>query len=287
MQRFHFEDPPAPPAPPPPVSRWEAAGVAADRTALLAGVVAAPDDDLPRLVYADWLEEHGDPARAEFIRVQCRIAERERTAPVPEGDPDRRRETELRNAHGRDWRDELPAVRGIEWASYAAEWWRGFTAVRVQSATTLVRSHARLAAAGPVEKVVFWNRTTDARDFSALLKSPVVDGLRVLVLIACGFEHRGELGAFRELFASPRLARLHGLVLQSCSSDGLPAVAAAEHLSALEWLDAGHLDGAAAALAASTGLPAVRWVRLAHKSSYNPAVRRALAERFAHVVYHD
>src|SRR4051812_5383520 len=37
--------------------------------ALLAAIAEAPDDDAPRLVYADWLEEHGDDARAEFIRV--------------------------------------------------------------------------------------------------------------------------------------------------------------------------------------------------------------------------
>src|SRR5689334_13851092 len=41
-----------------------------DRSALLAAIVAAPDDDAPRLVYADWLDEHGDPDRAEFIRHQ-------------------------------------------------------------------------------------------------------------------------------------------------------------------------------------------------------------------------
>ena len=27
-----------------------------------------PDADLPRLVFADWLDENDDPARAEFIR---------------------------------------------------------------------------------------------------------------------------------------------------------------------------------------------------------------------------
>jgi uncharacterized protein (TIGR02996 family) len=32
------------------------------------------DDDGVRLIYADWLEEHGDPARAEFIRVQSELA---------------------------------------------------------------------------------------------------------------------------------------------------------------------------------------------------------------------
>jgi len=38
-------------------------------SALLAAVLANPDDDLPRLVYADWLEENGQAERAEFIRT--------------------------------------------------------------------------------------------------------------------------------------------------------------------------------------------------------------------------
>jgi uncharacterized protein (TIGR02996 family) len=34
-----------------------------------------PADDVPRLIYADWLEEHGhQPERAEFIRVQIELA---------------------------------------------------------------------------------------------------------------------------------------------------------------------------------------------------------------------
>lgn len=43
--------------------------------ALYRAVCAAPHDDLPRLVYADWLEENGRAHRAEFIRVQCRLAD--------------------------------------------------------------------------------------------------------------------------------------------------------------------------------------------------------------------
>lgn len=42
--------------------------------ALLAGILARPDDDTPRLVYADWLDEHEQHERAEFIRVQCELA---------------------------------------------------------------------------------------------------------------------------------------------------------------------------------------------------------------------
>jgi uncharacterized protein (TIGR02996 family) len=38
---------------------------------LLCNVLANPADDLARLVIADWLEEHGEADRAEFIRLQC------------------------------------------------------------------------------------------------------------------------------------------------------------------------------------------------------------------------
>lgn len=46
-----------------------------DREALLAAIVAAPHEDIPRLMYADWLDENStEPnatATAEFIRVSC------------------------------------------------------------------------------------------------------------------------------------------------------------------------------------------------------------------------
>ncbi|HVK12625.1 MAG TPA: TIGR02996 domain-containing protein [Gemmataceae bacterium] len=40
-----------------------------DGDAFRRAIIEAPWDDAPRLVYADWLEERGDP-RAEFIRLQ-------------------------------------------------------------------------------------------------------------------------------------------------------------------------------------------------------------------------
>jgi uncharacterized protein (TIGR02996 family) len=43
------------------------------RQAFLEAIAANLDDDAPRLLFADWLEEHGDP-RGEFIRVQCALA---------------------------------------------------------------------------------------------------------------------------------------------------------------------------------------------------------------------
>jgi uncharacterized protein (TIGR02996 family) len=45
-----------------------------EQQALLAAILATPQDDLPRVVYADWLDEHGQPERAEFIRVQIELA---------------------------------------------------------------------------------------------------------------------------------------------------------------------------------------------------------------------
>lgn len=41
-----------------------------------------PEEDTPRLVYADWLVEHGQLDRGEFIRVQCELTRR-----VDEGSP--------------------------------------------------------------------------------------------------------------------------------------------------------------------------------------------------------
>ena len=42
-------------------------------TALMQKIIANPADDLPRLVMADWLDDHGESMRANFIRVQCEI----------------------------------------------------------------------------------------------------------------------------------------------------------------------------------------------------------------------
>ena len=45
-----------------------------DRDALLAAIIANPDEDTPRLAYADLIQEAGEEERAEFIRVQCELA---------------------------------------------------------------------------------------------------------------------------------------------------------------------------------------------------------------------
>lgn len=45
-----------------------------DGQGLLDAILDTPGDDVPRLVYADWLEDNGQPERAEFIRVQVELA---------------------------------------------------------------------------------------------------------------------------------------------------------------------------------------------------------------------
>jgi uncharacterized protein (TIGR02996 family) len=69
--------------------------------ALLRACKEALDDDAPRLALADWLAERGEPERAEFIRLQCRLA------PVklwnPEVAADSRRAKELYERYARQW----------------------------------------------------------------------------------------------------------------------------------------------------------------------------------------
>src|SRR4051812_32708846 len=42
--------------------------------AFLQAILDDPDDDVPRLVYADWLDDQGEHDRAEFIRTQLELA---------------------------------------------------------------------------------------------------------------------------------------------------------------------------------------------------------------------
>ena len=69
--------------------------------ALLAASRARPADDLPRLVLADWLDENGQPERAEFVRVQVEVshptADGERMAAL------KKREADLLTEHEGEW----------------------------------------------------------------------------------------------------------------------------------------------------------------------------------------
>jgi uncharacterized protein (TIGR02996 family) len=68
--------------------------------AFLQAIIENPEDDAPRLVYADWLEERGDP-RGEFIRLQCLL---DRTALDDSRRPELlRRERQMLADHGPSW----------------------------------------------------------------------------------------------------------------------------------------------------------------------------------------
>jgi uncharacterized protein (TIGR02996 family) len=75
--------------------------MSADRDGLFQAILTNPDDDLPRLVYADWLEEHGDPEYARFIRTQLQLAQ------VPDYHP----------LHVRLWWEERGLVTGLPFRS--------------------------------------------------------------------------------------------------------------------------------------------------------------------------
>lgn len=66
-----------------------------DERSLIAAIAADPDDDGPRIVYADWLQQAGDP-RGELIAVQCAL-DRGHTAELAT------RERELLERHEAEW----------------------------------------------------------------------------------------------------------------------------------------------------------------------------------------
>ncbi len=97
----------------------------------LEAIAANPEDDLVRLIYADWLEEHGQSDRSEFIRTQIELTR------IDEHDPRRpglrAREYSLLDIYRRDWTSELPEwvraprfFRGMveQIEAYAGDWLR-------------------------------------------------------------------------------------------------------------------------------------------------------------------
>jgi uncharacterized protein (TIGR02996 family) len=92
--------------------------------ALLQEAREKPDEDGPRLVLADWLEDHGEPIRAEFIRLQCRLG----GSAVAK---DERESMEIRceqllDQHGGGWLGPL-----WQWSCSPLRWHRGLLSVRL------------------------------------------------------------------------------------------------------------------------------------------------------------
>ncbi|HEY8504969.1 MAG TPA: TIGR02996 domain-containing protein, partial [Gemmataceae bacterium] len=179
-----------------------------DRDAFLRAICASPDDDTPRLVFADWLEERGTAAEvawAEFIRLQC---EAERLPPEDErvGDLEFRAEG-LAAAFEREWLGEW-AERLVNWSFR-----RGF-----------------------LDGVVIEPRPFLRYGGSLFERHPLLRRVRFV-----GPDGRGVPDeAVGELAALPHLARVRALDLSGDRTDGpawARALARATHLTGLEELD--------------------------------------------------
>lgn len=86
-----------------------------DGAALLRAIIDDPDDDLVRLAYADWLEEAGDDARAEFIRVQVAGGGEVYVGGEVWMEPQEGRAAELCRRHSREWAGPPPGHDPLRW----------------------------------------------------------------------------------------------------------------------------------------------------------------------------
>ena len=125
-----------------------------DREALVQAVADHSHDDTPRLALADWLDEHNEPARAEFVRLSCEAA-RKRCGTPRRADLLDRCDSLLANHEAEwlgHWKDRL-----IDW-----EFRRGFLH-RVRLTTKTFLEHGdELFRLEPVRRVELVNDTGEA-----------------------------------------------------------------------------------------------------------------------------
>ncbi len=150
-----------------------------DEEAFLQAIIQTPDDDTPRLVFADFLEEKGNP-RGEFIRVQCALAK------APAGQPRpaalEARERELLSAHAEGW-------LGEEWPQVSAEevrFERGFVAEASLRGAALGDAGVRALAGHPwlglLTALDLWDNDITAAGLLALARSPYLANLTFIDL---------------------------------------------------------------------------------------------------------
>jgi len=217
--------------------------------AFLEDVIACPEDDAVRLIYADWLDEHGESPRADFIRVQHALAQ------LPPGDPRRtpllKRQGDLLAEYEDEWRASLPLLEGVTWEDFS----RGFVeAAFVDDVPTLLKQAPALFAAAPVLRLQIGEVT--ARTARALAGSSWLARLSELNL-----GNNPELGSLGGsiLAGSPHLTGLRVLLLHYCAlgdeAAARLATAALPRLTEL-YLSGNELNNAAAvALADSSSFP--------------------------------
>ncbi|OWK42282.1 TIGR02996 domain-containing protein [Fimbriiglobus ruber] len=210
-----------------------------DERALLTAVAAAPDDDLPRLVYADWLEEHERTVRAEFIRLQCEIARLEvgpRTI-VDQNVALWKRQQELLDGH----REELLGpLGGLSIQPRDAEFRRGFLSELTLHVERFLFHDARVAAIRPLPHVRI---THAAAQLASFLSSPHLGCISAIKAYDDALEN--SIGFLAELTladvagAARDLTRLTALDLEGCGIGDLGAewLFAPDYFPALNNLD--------------------------------------------------
>jgi uncharacterized protein (TIGR02996 family) len=194
-----------------------------DDATFLRLIAAAPHDDAPRLVYADWLEERGDP-RGRFIRVQCALASLA-------ADDGRRSDLEQVERH-------LLAAHGAAWAGALAgrvsgwQFGRGFVEEVTLSAAAFLE-HGPTLLPGSLIHTVHLHDIGDG--VAKLAACPAL--ARVPRLDLCG-NHLGNDAAGR-LLASPLLRGVQALDLSfnSLSNSAVQALLDAGPWPRLRELD--------------------------------------------------
>jgi uncharacterized protein (TIGR02996 family) len=176
------------------------------QTALLGAILDAPEDDAPRLVYADWLEDHGDAAQAEFIRTQVLLAKLPTAAPERPGLA--AREQALLEEHCRRWAEPLG---GLHWGWRFA---RGFIeAIQVHSFhSETVPALARVVALAPIRMLSI---PDDCPEGEALVSAaPFMARLRELRFEYTAFHYPGRLSDHvQTLLKSPHVVGLRKLYI--------------------------------------------------------------------------
>lgn len=253
-----------------------------EQAALLRAIVSHIDDDAPRLVYADWLEEHGDAEQAEFIRDSVRLAgmtKRQKGRKALE-----RKLRGRTNARDGSWLAPLGITPMFRVERYS----RGFPD-RVSYGTLgeLFGAADRLFDLLPVRGIEIESGGEEQAEVLArLAEQPWLARLTDLRL----FHHDSIVPeAWDAFFRSPRLSGLTHLTLGNCGmyEEETAVLAASPVLANLVSLDLGYngigVDGAQAILD-SPHLKGLKTLFLEHnffgEDEDEDAVLEALEERF-------
>lgn len=211
---------------------WERTGNPHEQRHLFNYILAQPDSDLPRLIYADWLEEHDDPERAEYIRLLCLFAAVARGEQVAKENLNAERFQQLYLGNQDRWQIELPSLPGV-WFDFR-EGHRGFPTLGCRNPDDLIKHVERLRQLTPVESIHFLR--LPPRPLSRLLRTEYLDGISKLAIDEV--PANGEQGLARWL-ATPGASKMQSLRIRHCHGLNtiLEALAQTPHLSQLWHLN--------------------------------------------------